>query len=91
MTFQQSFRSSGSVQEGIRFFIGRHKLYGFEVEVSVHPTGIGIDCTRNYPGSVSDFEIFKEDNRFHKCSSKKTIEEREEVDIKIHSGQWPEH
>ena len=55
------------------------------------PTGIAIDCTRHYPGSVSDFEIFKENIRFHKRSLKKTIEEREEVDIGIHSGQWLEH
>ena len=91
VTFQQSFRPSGSVQEGKRVFSGKHKLYGFKVEMSVLPTNIAIDCTRYYPGSVSDFEIFKENIRFHKCSLKQTIEEREEADIGIHSGQSPEH
>ena len=91
VTFQQSFQPSGSVQEGKRYFSGKHKLNGFKVEMCVLPPGIAIDCTGHYPGSVSDLEIFKENIRFHKRSLKKTIEEREEVDIGIHSGQWPEH
>ena len=37
VTFQQSFRASGSVQEGKRGFSGKHKLYGFKVEMSVVP------------------------------------------------------
>ena len=73
---------------GKKYFIGKHKLYGYKVEVEVRPDGIAIGRTDNYAGSVSDFDIFKENIRFHKRRFKKSREEREQTDINLHAGQW---
>lgn len=35
VTFQQANRPSGNMQEGKLYFSGKHKLYGFKVEVAV--------------------------------------------------------
>ena len=71
VTFQQSNRPSGNISEGKRYFSGKHKLYGYKVEVSVLPTGLAIGCTEHYPGSVSDLEIFRRNRPFHEEASKK--------------------
>ena len=39
VTFQQAFRPSRGIEEGKRYFSGKHKLYGYKVEVSVMPNG----------------------------------------------------
>eukprot|EP00171_Calliarthron_tuberculosum_P023745 IDg23745t1 len=38
--FQQANRPSGNMQEGKVYFSGKHKLYGFKVEVSERPNGL---------------------------------------------------
>ena len=65
VTFQQSYRPSGSLQEGKIFFSGKHKLYGIKVEVCVLPNGLAINCSNHYPGSVSDFEIIQRRKDVH--------------------------
>ena len=42
------------MQEGKKYFIGKHKLYGFKTEVSVRPNGIAVACSKHYPGFVCD-------------------------------------
>lgn len=64
VTFQQSFRPSGSIEEGKAYFSGKHKLYGYKVEVSVLPNGMAIGATRHYPGAVSDLRICQENRAF---------------------------
>ena len=71
VNFQQSNRPSGSVSEGKRYFSGKHNLYGYKVEASVLLTGLAIGCTENYPGSVSDLEIFRRNRPFHEEASKR--------------------
>ncbi|OWY91813.1 hypothetical protein PHMEG_00039453 [Phytophthora megakarya] len=39
MTFQQSWRPGGSIQENGKYFGGKHQLYGLKVEVSVNSNG----------------------------------------------------
>lgn len=57
VTFQQSNRPSGNIQEGKLYFSGKHKLYGFKVEVAVKPNGLASNASRHYAGSVSDISI----------------------------------
>lgn len=68
VTFQQSFRPRGSLQEGKRYFSANHKLYGFQVEVSVLPKGYAIGCIKHYQGSTSDLTIFQSNALWHKES-----------------------
>lgn len=75
VTFQQSNRPSGNMTEGKKYFSGKHKLYGYKVELSVLPIGICIGCTKHYPGSVSDLEIFRQNSSFHEESSKKVVKD----------------
>ena len=65
VTFQQSKCPSGSLQEGKKYFSGKHKLYGYKVEVCVLPIGIAVHCTSHYPGSVEDIDIFYKNADFH--------------------------
>ena len=57
VTFQHANRPSGNMQEGKVYFSGKHKLYGFKVEVAVRPNGMASAFSRHYPGSVSDLSI----------------------------------
>ena len=65
VTFQQSFRRSGSVEEGKLYFSGKHKLYGNKSEMSVLPNALQIGCCAREPGSVSDLKIFEAMLPFH--------------------------
>ncbi len=74
VTFQQANRPSGKMQEGKRYSSGKHKLYGFKVEVSARPNGIASSFSSHYPGSVSDLSIIHE--RIELCKSR--LKKREE-------------
>ena len=65
VTFQQANRPSGSLEEGKKYDSGKHKVYGYKVEVSVLPIGIAVHCTDHYPGSIADIEIFYKNLDFH--------------------------
>lgn len=65
VTFQMAFRPSGNIQEGKKYYSGKHKLYGYKVEVSVLPNGLALCCSKHYPGSVSDLEIFQRMRNVH--------------------------
>ena len=73
VTFQHSNRPNGTISEGMRYFSGKHKLYGPKVEVSVLPIGLAIGCTEHYPGSVSDLDIFRRNRPFHEEASKRGV------------------
>lgn len=81
VTFQQSYRPSGSMQEGKKFFSGKHKLYGLKVEVSVCATGIALFCSDHAPGSVADIDIFYRNLDLHQAALKKLPNEKEFVDV----------
>lgn len=89
VTFQQSFRPSGAIQEGKLYFSGKHKLYGLKVEVSVLPTGIAKACSEHYPGSVSDFEIIQRQREFHAKALKKSGDEQNLIDVGLHNTRYP--
>ena len=54
VTFQQSFRPGGSLEESKKFFSGKYKLYVFKVTFSVLPNYIAINANKKCPGSVLD-------------------------------------
>ena len=76
VTFQQANRPSGNMQEGKVYFSGKHRLYGYKVEVAVRPSGIASDFSRHCPGSSSDVSILYDRIKNHKCR----LEKREEED-----------
>lgn len=57
ITFQQAKQPSGNIQEQNLYFCGKHKLYGYEVEVSVSPNGVVILKSNHHPGCISDRNI----------------------------------
>lgn len=89
VTFQQSYRPGGSLQESKRYFSGKHKLYGFKVEVSVLPNGQAVSTSQHEPGSVSDIAIMRSMLHFHDDALEKTEEEKAFVDISERSAQYP--
>ena len=52
--FEQSNGPVGTMQEGKHYFSGKHKLYGLKSEVSALPTGVALEVSRHYGGSVAD-------------------------------------
>ena len=65
VTFQEANRPSGNMQEGKKYFSGKHKLYGFKTEVTVRPNGIAVACSQHFPGSVSDLHIMQRMSEAH--------------------------
>ena len=57
VTFQPSCRPSGSIEEGKKYYSGKHKLYGYKVEVSVTLNGFAVCSSMQEPGSVSEVVI----------------------------------
>lgn len=74
-TFQQSNRLSGAMQEWKVYFSGKHKLYGFKLEVAVRPKGLTCWCSKQYPGSVSDINIMFHSAKHHMYRLEKSAED----------------
>lgn len=90
MTFQQSFTPGGSIQEVIEYFYGKHKLYGFTVEVSVLTNGLAIGVNEPYPGSVLDIDILFDMISFHDDVLEKSGEQETAItDISVDSCRFP--
>ena len=68
------------MQEEKVYFSGKHKLYGFKVEVAVRPNGIVSASSNRYPGSISDISIMYDRIHSHKCRLEKRDEEKEFAD-----------
>lgn len=58
VTFQQSNRPSGIMEEGKAYYSGRNNLNWYKVEVCILPNGLNIGCSKNYPGAIADIDIF---------------------------------
>ena len=75
VTFKQSFRPSGAIEEGKSYFSGKHKLFGAKAEVSVLLNGLALACSNHFPRNVSDFEIFRQRIELHKSFLKNKNED----------------
>ncbi|RLN87836.1 hypothetical protein BBJ28_00025704, partial [Nothophytophthora sp. Chile5] len=71
VTFQQSWRPRGSIQENGKYYSGKHHLYGLKVEVSVDTRGFAIDCSEHAKGATHDITMFKNNKAFHQSKMKK--------------------
>ena len=89
VTFQHSFRPSGSMQEGKIYYSGKDKLYGIKVEMSVMPNGLAIGCSDHYPGSVSDLEIIQRMQEWHKQRSRKKGSDNYLSDTGLYYDRYP--
>lgn len=77
VTFEQSFRPSGSIEGGRWFFSGKHKLHGYKVEVLLLPNGLAIGTSEHFSELVSDFEIIQRRLQWHKD---KIMREERQID-----------
>ena len=91
VTLQQSNRPSGNMQEGKVYFSGKQKLSGLKVEVSVLRNGLAIECTKHYPGSTADVEIFYQNVNFHVAALVKSDETKQLPDPGILVDEYPDH
>lgn len=91
VTFQQSNRPSENLREGKKYFSGKHKLYGFKVEVAVKPNGLDCAASRHYPRSVADISILQK--RIQKTEKRlaKENDADEFEDEYILCEKYPEH
>ena len=91
---QKSNRPSGSLQEGKKYYFGKHTLYRFKVIGFVLPIGIAEHCPTHYPGSVADIDSFYKNCEFYDVALLKFEGEanRPVVDSgplhEIYSGKW---
>ena len=65
VTFYQGYWPSGTMEEGEKYFSGKHKIYGYKVEVSVLLKGLAIGCSNRCQGSVTDIDIMGKMKEFH--------------------------
>lgn len=49
---------------------GKHKLYRYNMKLSIFSIGTCIGCTKRYPASVLDLETFRQNKHFHHEASK---------------------
>eukprot|EP00171_Calliarthron_tuberculosum_P021722 IDg21722t1 len=91
VTFQQANRPCGNMQEGKVYFSGKHKLYGFKVEVAVRPNGLATAFSNHYPGSISDMTIFTERARLLQRRLKKSEDEDKYADEYYLSEEYPDY
>lgn len=68
---------------GELYFSGKHKLYGYKVEVSVLPIGLAINETNHHSGSLFDLEILQRNRNFHKICHQKSALEKKSVTQEI--------
>ncbi len=57
------------------YYSGKHKLYGYKVEVAVRANGIASALSRHYSGSVSDINIMSRQSLQHAEILKKKEED----------------
>ena len=88
VTSHQANRPSGSMQEGKVFFSGKHKLYGFKVEVSARPNGFASAFSKHDPVSTSDLNIIHGRLKIHERRPQKREQENELENKFIMSGKY---
>ena len=91
VTFQQTNRPTGNIQESKPYFSGKHKLYGYKVEVSGIPRGFAIGCTTHFAGSINDIDIFYDNLEFHELALQKNESSEVEDDgylVAKYPDQW---
>lgn len=59
VTFQQSYRSVGSLPDGKLYSSTMHKLYSYKVKMSILHFGLAINTTNPYTVSALDLEILR--------------------------------
>lgn len=69
--FWLSFRPFESVEEGYLYYSGKHKAYGYKVEVFVLQNGVAIWCSSHRLGSILDLGLMREMQDFLKTQSVK--------------------
>ncbi|ETL28860.1 hypothetical protein L916_17846, partial [Phytophthora nicotianae] len=75
VTFQPAVRPTRNFHEVMKYFSGKHRLYGHKVKVSVLPRGVEINCTAFKPGAVSDITMFNGNAEFHRSALRKQQDE----------------
>eukprot|EP00171_Calliarthron_tuberculosum_P021823 IDg21823t1 len=91
VTFQQANRPSGNMQEGKVYFSGKHKLYGYKVEVAVRSNGLASAYSKHYAGSVSDITILTKRIEEHRLRLEKGDEDKDIDDVYFMSDEYPNH
>ena len=91
VTFQQSNRPSGNMQEGKVYYSGKHKLYGYKVEVCVRPNGLASAFSSHFPGSVSDLTILHKRHTIHQKRLKKRDDDGHFKDEYAMAEKYPNH
>ena len=86
--FQPANRPSGRFLEQKVYFSGKHKLYGYKIEVSVAPNGQAVFFSKPYPGSVSDLSIFIDSTAKHQRLLTKRDDDHSVSD---HGEGWSEY
>lgn len=91
VTFQQSQRPRGNMEEGKSYYSGKHKLYGYKTEVSVLPNGLALGCSDHFVGSTADIDIFYKGLAWHKSQLRKSTEDREVTDVGPGVDRFPRY
>lgn len=62
-------------------FNGKHKLFGYKLEVAVIPNGLVVSSSEHYLGSGSDFEVLQRRKEWHIENLRKRENEKSIIDF----------
>lgn len=66
VTFQDTNRLLGNIDEVKPYYFAKHKLHGYKDEVSVTTSGLSTSCSLHFPGNLADISIFTRRLAIHK-------------------------
>lgn len=72
ITFQQANHPTETHQKPKKCFSIKQKMYGYNTEVLAIRNGIAVACSVPDPGLVSDLTMFRNMDRFHRSTIKKS-------------------
>ena len=78
------------MQEGKNVFLGKHKLYGYKVEVAVRPNGFATAFSAHFPGFTFDLTIMHERMKCHEEHLKECEDEEIYSDNYALSEEYPD-
>lgn len=60
VTFQQTFRRLGTLEESNKYFYSKTKWYRFQIEASILPNGLVLYVSKHYNVSVAEIIIMQD-------------------------------
>lgn len=86
--FQQSNRSTGTIEKIKDSYSRKHKPFGYKEKVSVLSSDLALNCTSHARGKFSNISIFCGNLEFRYSALAESPEEAKKVDVGVLSAEY---